>query len=410
MGCDFLNSVNVEVFPASNGDCFLVSLGKTNPKYILIDGGISDTYHDFLKKRLLEISENGGELALLVVTHIDDDHIGGINELFKENGSNEEANIIRIREVWHNSYRHFNFSDLVSERVNQDEKSILESIIKIAPLSNKHTQDKPISAKQGSTLSAMLYSGNYNWNTSFNNQGVYTENKNMIELDDGVIFRLLSPDITKLEKLKNLWFKELNSKKIGFKFTKEQIFDDAYEMYFRNYKHNIDINENNNISASKKTFDLESLAVSTNEVDKSPTNGSSIAFIIEYGEKKLLFLGDAHPDLICSNLKNLRDTENYKMNFDFVKIPHHGSYKNNTIELFQLLQGRMYLFSTNGKKHSHPNFVTLARLVMQGNPETLIFNYITKSAQLLEEYFTTTEMPNCNVEIHEGTASILLEI
>jgi hypothetical protein len=36
--------------------------------------------------------------------------------------------------------------------------------------------------------------------------------------------------------------------------------------------------------------------------DKTPTNGSSIAFILKIKEKKLLFLADSHPGLILKSL------------------------------------------------------------------------------------------------------------
>lgn len=73
------------MFPALQGDCFFISFNDEKKTHILIDGGFEETYHQFLKIRLIEIAEKGEEIALLVVTHIDADHIEGIIELFKEN-------------------------------------------------------------------------------------------------------------------------------------------------------------------------------------------------------------------------------------------------------------------------------------------------------------------------------------
>lgn len=38
------------MYPAENGDCFLISLGEENRKHILIDCGYADTYHNYLKR------------------------------------------------------------------------------------------------------------------------------------------------------------------------------------------------------------------------------------------------------------------------------------------------------------------------------------------------------------------------
>lgn len=51
--------------------------------------------------KLKEISENGGAIDVIVVTHIDADHISGIIKLLEE-----EVLPISIGEIWYNGYRH----------------------------------------------------------------------------------------------------------------------------------------------------------------------------------------------------------------------------------------------------------------------------------------------------------------
>lgn len=62
-----------------------------------------------MKNRLIQLKNEGGAIDLLIVTHIDNDHIGGVIELLKENGSNKDSKIIEIKNIWHNSYRHLQF-------------------------------------------------------------------------------------------------------------------------------------------------------------------------------------------------------------------------------------------------------------------------------------------------------------
>lgn len=102
------HEIEIELLPANEGDCLLITIINEDI-HILIDGGTANTYRTYLRERLIQLRNDGKAIDLLVVTHIDNDHIGGIIELLKENGSNENPHIIEIRNIWHNSYRHLQF-------------------------------------------------------------------------------------------------------------------------------------------------------------------------------------------------------------------------------------------------------------------------------------------------------------
>src|SRR5690554_5262706 len=95
----------VKCYPAKNGDCFLISFGKTGieKEYLLIDCGYVDTFKNYLKDDLIQIGKSGAVLEKLILTHIDADHIQGAIRFLKENNSEK---FITIKEVWHNTYRH----------------------------------------------------------------------------------------------------------------------------------------------------------------------------------------------------------------------------------------------------------------------------------------------------------------
>ena len=66
---------SVEMMQAAHGDTLLVEYGsEENPHRILIDGGPYNRY-DSLTERLLQIPEGQRSFELLVITHIDADHI-----------------------------------------------------------------------------------------------------------------------------------------------------------------------------------------------------------------------------------------------------------------------------------------------------------------------------------------------
>ena len=77
--------MKIDLLPALNGDSVLVEYVPSH--YFLIDGGYVDTYKDYLLPKLKEISENGGAIDVIVVTHIDADHISGIIKLLGRGSS-----------------------------------------------------------------------------------------------------------------------------------------------------------------------------------------------------------------------------------------------------------------------------------------------------------------------------------
>ena len=80
---------SLDVRRARKGDCLLLHFGtKAKPGLVMIDGGPKRVYEPHLKPRLDEIrtarklAKNDSLLVdLLMVSHVDDDHIQGILDL-----------------------------------------------------------------------------------------------------------------------------------------------------------------------------------------------------------------------------------------------------------------------------------------------------------------------------------------
>ena len=88
----------IELLPAHHGDCLWIEYGSSkSPKRILIDGGTEGT-HGALQKRLDAV---GGPVTfeLIVVTHVDADHIAGMLKLLEKNSAS-----LRWKDFWFNSY------------------------------------------------------------------------------------------------------------------------------------------------------------------------------------------------------------------------------------------------------------------------------------------------------------------
>jgi beta-lactamase superfamily II metal-dependent hydrolase len=363
--------VTIEAFPADNGDCLLVSCGDC---HILIDTGYDDTFTNYLIPRFKELKQAGEKLSRLIITHIDQDHIHGAIPMIKANGSAQQSNIIEIEQVWHNSYRHLHRND-APEEITSEGKQII-SRLKTSGSSVGQT----VSAREGSSLAAELLGGKYKWNIDFQ-EGPVVAPASPVTICQGVTITLLSPTAQKLEKLDKFWKREL--KKIGFKdrFGKNDLFDDAYEFLLFKEKEPNPVLVETQASSSTVSFDMR-YATKIAE-DGRASNGSSIAFVLEMGGKKLLFLGDSHPSVILSGLKSIYGEE--PMQFDFIKISHHGSYYNSSLELLNFIDAPKYCISTDGLGH-HPNLETLCWIVGRPNTytRTVCFNYKHPGVDFLE--------------------------
>jgi len=372
--------INVRIFQADEGDAFLISFGENKETNILIDCGTTETYINSIKPVLELLKEQGKLLDLLVITHTDNDHILGAIPLIEENGYDNK--IIEIKEIWHNSYRHLQFKEKKKIGLPDKEKSALQELKIQNQTINKSDGTSNIGYKEGTSLASLIFKYGYNWNDSFSEKAVCSE-IGSICLNSDLRIILLSPNQTKLTKLSNKWLKKLNSIIYNFKLTDDIIFDDAFEFYFQNLEDEVFGIKDTSINSP--IVDLEKLS-EIEEKDYSITNGSSISFILQYQGKNLLFLGDAHEDIIFESISELK-AKGFSCFFDLVKISHHGSNKNISKRLLSLFEAKKYLISTNGLKFNHPDIEAISKIIVQNSTieKEIIFNYKHDKLNFLDD-------------------------
>src|SRR5918999_5300173 len=105
---------SLDVRRARKGDCLLLHFGtKEKPGLVMIDGGPMGVYREHLEPRLLEIKRARGldkrqplPVDLLMVSHVDDDHIRGILDLTSEMRAvpDGQPRLVRVVRLWHNSF------------------------------------------------------------------------------------------------------------------------------------------------------------------------------------------------------------------------------------------------------------------------------------------------------------------
>src|SRR5437868_5933199 len=91
----------IRTLPAGHGDAILVEYGRADSlRRLLIDAGPPVSWKT-LKPLLMEHMKGSAEIELLVVSHVDADHIGGTIPLLSD-----ELVGLTIKDVWFNGYRH----------------------------------------------------------------------------------------------------------------------------------------------------------------------------------------------------------------------------------------------------------------------------------------------------------------
>src|SRR4028118_797288 len=106
---------SLDVIRARKGDCLMLHYGEQDdPRLIMIDGGPRGVYVPHLKPRIHTIRKERGlgerdslPVDLLMVSHVDDDHIQGILDLTRELIPLKMARRplpVQVLNLWHNSF------------------------------------------------------------------------------------------------------------------------------------------------------------------------------------------------------------------------------------------------------------------------------------------------------------------
>jgi hypothetical protein len=178
---------------------------------------------------------------------------------------------------------------------------------------------------------------------------------------------LLSPTRQKLAALRQRWIKEVTHAGLrpGDHAGFLELFEETPSL------HSDDLGEQINV---------EHLAGVAFKEDTAEPNGSSIAMLFEYEGRTLLLAGDAHPSVLQRSLTRFASERDLQgpVSLDALKVSHHGSHKNTSPQLLECIDCRCFLFSSDGKKFSHPSAECIARIVHRRCGVVLHFNYDTK--------------------------------
>ncbi|MER9924455.1 hypothetical protein NKJ84_16115 [Mesorhizobium sp. M0048] len=323
----------IHMLPAADGDCFLVETGSA-PHRILIDGGRKATAGAILPYLKSVLSPRRAPLIdLMVLTHIDSDHIGGLLELVPQMTKAD------IGEIWFNGLRHARIAR------GDPPPPIPAPVRKALPV---------LSFQQANEFDRVVSTCGWRWNASFADTVVAVAAEGalpVVPLPDGGKVTLLGPPRAKLGA-----------------------FADEWEFWYRKLSA-VPVLGGLNKAPILTVGQVPVMAATCDEADTAAPNGTSITFVIEHGQKLALFCADAHPGDLTNALTRFGGPQ--RQSFDAIKVTHHGSAANNTSMLVNLLESPLWLVSTNGAGHGHPNAPAMARIVLSPalGERRILFNY-----------------------------------
>lgn len=359
------------------GDCILIEL--EHPDCILIDCGYKTTYNTELRPLLLRLSAEGYRISLMIISHIDRDHIEGAVHFLRENGDAEIPAIIPVDEIWINGFFNTLFPRLEFKHREIDELSLEERKMlsdKLKSLKMSFPDEGYISATQCKALERLCVQNGYRVNCSCPDRIVkrsamrYSEvATNRISIA-GCQIAILNPGEPQLEALS----RELDREMIrwfgrDYKIQQSDEFTQLFELLMELYEEPTSSEPIMAMSANLKSWLGTSSLTPMNAV-----NRSSIVVEIIYHGRNMLFTGDGESADWVEFLAPI---------YDLIKISHHGSTKPN-IKLLEKCKAKHLLVSTNGGAYDrYPENELLARMIFSGT-ERLHFNYdIGQKQQLM---------------------------
>lgn len=354
----------LEPLPAQEGDCLLLHWGTTaEPKVAVIDGGPGRVYDDTLYPRLDEILANRNlsqlPLELVMISHMDSDHIVGIKKLVRalkkqiQNHAPASERTLAMKRLWHNV-----FNDLLGDSIDQYYKKLTASYAaSIGGQPTPQMVDELATAFSNRQNLPTADAVDDAWDVALvlagHGEGRDVRDDHKFLFDQGQTTALNSPfksssgkptlitaEMTPAPvKIAGLEFKIIGPLKAEIEALQKE-FDDYI-----------------------KSNGLSAQAVLAAYADRSIKNLSSIVCLVTLEGKRILLTGDARGDKILSGLAkaSLLGADG-TIDVDILKVPHHGSDRNVASDFFEKIRAKTYVFSGNGK-HGNPDRDTLQWLV-----------------------------------------------
>ena len=368
-----------KTYKADDGDCIFLCLQEGDESYvIMVDcGSYEEPIKDYVEKVLNK------KIDILIVTHIDKDHIEGIEEMMTQTPD------LKIGKIFFNCYQRTPDHKIITLAPAQQKR--LDSIKSEVSCVIHDAIEHEVSANQAIRGLSMTILTEPNLKEKWERPYLALDARNEIPLDGWGTVKILAPTMKEIkaldEEYRSILFNELFVEEDNAEFDESE---SLYEMIIRYANiHSTEISEDEEVAGSDLENRLETAAeqpVKENQI--TPSNKASLAFVWEKGEKKVLVLGDAKPGIVINGLIKHYPHGPWPMMFEAVKVSHHGSHYNTTESLQRMIDSEHY-FVTGGEEGTRPSEAALGRILLptpKGSVKkrTLHVNYKTSLTEELE--------------------------
>jgi beta-lactamase superfamily II metal-dependent hydrolase len=355
--------VILEALNALYGDCLLLRYPGPDGKERLwiIDGGPkSETvngkkiavWKDVLLSRLKEINPMTKlPVALGMVSHIDDDHINGMQKLTSTLVAARPSlpGAVKFSRFWFNSFDKLVDAKSAGQSEAADTAALQSLIDEVLPeVDDEHATLIMQSVGQGNLLAADISSLGLKGNQPINDVVMASKGQKEISIE-GAKVTVIAPLQSRLEALRKAWAKAVKKP-----------------------------------SKKARQAALQELFLPKKWQDRSVPNLSSIVVLVEVDQRKLLLTGDAHGDDVVAAWKQL-GLGKTPATIDLLKMPHHGSIRNTTEAFLEFFVADHYVFSANGK-YNNPDAPTLEALVKMHGNRKIVLHFTNQDVTWDEAY------------------------
>jgi beta-lactamase superfamily II metal-dependent hydrolase len=365
----------LEAMSAKHGDALLLHYGAgAAAKLVLIDAGPAGVWKSTVRKRLEQIRMQRNvprlPLRMVMVSHVDADHVTGVVDLFKElhrARTNGDPLAWDVATLWHNSFkaalRHAGAAAPAQVNAAVAVASLDTVALPAALARDRELAADLASVAQGNRLSADAAALGVAVNDAFGGGLVMApaSGAKKVTIGNGLTFTVIGPSQARLDALEKEWKKKTKARKA----TPAEVA--AY-------------------------------------VDASVYNLSSIVVLAAMGRKRMLLTGDARGDDVLAGLAAAKLLKNGTLHVDLLKVPHHGSDRNVEPAFFESVTADHYVISADGK-YGNPDVGMLAMLTeARGHARYTI--WLTNQPARVKSFFTKDRKKGrrYTVEVRRSTA------
>jgi hypothetical protein len=318
--------LTLHVAQAAFGDCLLLECTTTaGTERLLIDGGPQGNYARHLAPLLDEKVPRDEGLDIVLLSHVDLDHVSGLIEMMSASLTTPDAaSVRRVRSVWHNA-----FSATIGRPVATSLRSAAAAVD--SPGARDGTDTPPGAARtlravlngvaEGDRLRALAERLGIAVNDGFRDQLIVADART-VPLGDADV-TVVGPTPENLAKLRKQWLSWLRRQR-----------------------------------GAPRAVPVGAVAW-----DRSVPNMSSISLLVERKGRRLLLTGDARSDHLLDGLERAGSIPaDGGLHVDVLKLPHHGSARNVDPTFLARVTADTYVISADGR-YGNPDLACLIWIV-----------------------------------------------